>query len=51
MAMPFELAETSPDYMHMTSFIYGMKNLQEITSKLEESLRAYISHLDYPAAG
>ncbi len=46
MAMPFELAETSPDYMHMISFIYGLKDLQEITGKLEESLRPYISHLE-----
>jgi hypothetical protein len=49
MAMPYELAETSPDYMHIVSFIYGLRDLQKITGKLEESLRAYISHLDYPA--
>jgi hypothetical protein len=48
MAMPFELAETSPDYMHIASFIYGLRDLQTITAKLEDSLLAYISHQDYP---
>jgi hypothetical protein len=47
MAVPFELAETAPDYMPVMSLIYSLKNLQEITAKLEESLRAYISHLEY----
>jgi uncharacterized membrane protein YgaE (UPF0421/DUF939 family) len=47
MAIPFELIETSPDYLHCASFIYGLKDLEFITSKLEEALRGYISHLAY----
>jgi hypothetical protein len=48
MAMPFELIETSTDYIHTVGFIYGLKDLQRILAQLEESLRAYLSRLYYP---
>lgn len=45
-AMPFELADASKDYMHVAGFIYDIKDLQQVLSKLEESLRGYISRIN-----
>jgi hypothetical protein len=45
-AIPYELTDTSKDYVHATGFIYAIKDLQQVLSRMEEALRGYISRIE-----